>query len=85
MPSLRADIFKFYLDSGGTVTVYESAFEADIFALDKAFLTLCENNGPGHFKINDEGPSRDICPVTQTRPVSESSCPYAAQGWLLGI
>ena len=63
MPSPKGDIFKFYLDSGGTVTVYESAFEADTFALDKAFLKLCEKNGPGHFKINDEGPSLDICPI----------------------
>lgn len=70
MPSVRGDIFKFYLSSGGTVTVYESAFEADTFALDKNFLNLCEQNGYGHFKINEEGASLDTCLIVSGRAMT---------------
>jgi len=67
MPSVQGDIFKFYLNGGGTVTVYESAFEADTFALDIAFLELCEQNESRHFKINDEGTSLDKQPHGRVR------------------
>jgi len=70
MPSVQGDIFKFYLNSGGTVTVYESAFEADPFALDVAFLDLCEQNKSQHFKINDEGTSLDKQPQGRVRTMS---------------
>ncbi|HBP30063.1 MAG: hypothetical protein ACTIKR_12355 [Advenella sp.] len=72
MPSVQGDIFKFYLNSGGTVTVYESAFEADTFALDAAFLNLCEQNNSQHFKINDEGTSLDKLPNGGSRAISSS-------------
>jgi len=51
-------IYKFFLDSGGTITVYESAFKSNLPRLNDAFLRLCEQNGPGHYRINGQGITR---------------------------